>query len=317
MIYPGSQNRGVGMSIRSTLVSEFILRPNKLLYRLFRPSPKTIRSIIHPLSSIGNFLTLPSRGVLSEREDFDGVPGFVYHPKKKRDSRRILVYLHGGGYCWGSSLSTHRIGLSNLARITGISVYCVEYRLAPEHQFPAALDDSRKAWNDIVCRFPESEVLLAGDSAGGGLSLSLMMEIRNDGGKLPDAAILFSPWTDLTCSSESYNTKASAEPMFPRAAPEDHARLYVPEEIDNSIPEISPVNGSFKGLPRMLIIVGEREILLDDSTRVGDKASGEGVDVRLDIWPKMFHDWWLFGFLVPESGKCLREVARWIHLSDE
>ena len=104
--------------------------------------------------------------------------------------------------------------------------------------------------------------------------------------------------------------------MFPREAPEDHARYYVPEKIDKSIPEISPVNGSFRGFPRMLILVGGREILLDDSRQVCDKASKDGVDVQLDIWPKMFHDWWLFGFLVPESEKCLLEVARWICLSN-
>ncbi|HIG33689.1 MAG TPA: alpha/beta hydrolase [Candidatus Poseidoniales archaeon] len=304
------------MSIRSILVSELFLRPNKFLYRIFRPTPKTIRSIIHPLSSIASFLTSPIQRVTSEKDEFDGVPGVIYHPIKTRDFRRVIVYLHGGGYCWGSSKNTHRIGLSNFARITKISIYCIEYRLAPEHPYPAALEDVQKAWNDITRRFPESEIILAGDSAGGGLSLALMMRIRDNGAKMPDASVLFSPWTDLTCSFDSYNTRASSEPMFPRVAPEDHARYYVPEKIDKSIPEISPVNGSFRGLPRLLILVGNREILLDDSRQACDKASKDGVDVRLDIWPKMFHDWWLFGFLIPESEKCLREVARWICLSN-
>jgi len=250
--------------------------------------------------------------VTCEKDEFDGIPGVVYHPKKSRESQRILVYLHGGGYCWGSSKNTHRIGLSNFARITGISIYCVEYRLAPEHPYPAALDDAWKAWNGISRRFPKSEIILAGDSAGGGLSLSLMMRIRDNGGKLPDASVLFSPWTDLTCSSDTYNSRASSEPMFPSIAPEDHARNYVPERIDISIPEISPVNGSFRGLPRTLILVGDREILLDDSRQVYERASIEGVDIRLDIWPNMFHDWWLFGFIIPESRKCLLEVKRWL-----
>jgi len=104
--------------------------------------------------------------------------------------------------------------------------------------------------------------------------------------------------------------------MFPREAPRDHARNYVPEIIDASIPEISPVYGSFVGLPRMLILVGDREILLDDSRRVYDRASEDGVDVRLDIWPEMFHDWWLFGLLVPESRKCLLQVTRWISMNN-
>ena len=134
---------------------------------------------------------------------------------------------------------------------------------------------------------------------------------------MPDASILFSPWTDLTCSSESYITRAKSEPMFPIEAPKDHARNYVPEEIDASIPEISPVNGSFIGFPRMLILVGDREILLDDSRGVCDRASKDGVDVRMEIWPEMFHDWWLFGLLVPESRECLQEATRWIRLNDE
>ena len=304
------------MSIRSKLVSGLFLRPNKFLYRIFRPSPKTVRSIIHPISSIANFLISPTLRATCEKEGFEGVPGVVYHPNKSSGPGRVLVYLHGGGYCWGSSGNTHRVGLSNFASISGISIYCIEYRLAPENPYPAALDDAREAWNSISRRFSESEIILAGDSAGGGLSLALMMDIRDNGGRMPDASILFSPWTDLTCSSESYNTRARAEPMFPREAPRDHARNYVPEIIDASIPEISPVYGSFVGLPRMLILVGDREILLDDSRRVYDRASEDGVDVRLDIWPEMFHDWWLFGLLVPESRKCLLQVTRWISMNN-
>ncbi|PDH25312.1 MAG: alpha/beta hydrolase [Marine Group II euryarchaeote MED-G35] len=305
------------MSIRSKLVSGLLLRPSKFLYRIFRPSPRTLRLIIHPISSVASLLASPTLRATCEKEDFDGVPGVVFHPIKGSDSRRVLVYLHGGGYCWGSSKSTHRVGLSNFASISGMSIYCIEYRLAPENPYPAALEDAIKAWNSISRRFSESEIILAGDSAGGGLSLALMMSIRDNGARMPDASILFSPWTDLTCSSESYSTRAKSEPMFPKEAPKDHARNYVPGEIDASIPEISPVNGSFIGFPRMLILVGDREILLDDSRRVCDKASEDGVDVRMEIWPDMFHDWWLFGLLVPESRKCLQKATRWIYLNDE
>ena len=304
------------MSIRSKLVSGLLLRPNKLLYRIFRPSPKTIRSIIHPASSIASVLASPTLRAMCEKEDFDGVPGVSFHPKKSRGSGRVLVYLHGGGYCWGSSKSTHRVGLSNFASISGMPIYCIEYRLAPEHPYPAALEDAVRAWNGICRRFPDSEVILAGDSAGGGFSLALMMRIRDNGGRMPDASILFSPWTDLTCTSETYSTRAKSEPMFPRKAPEDHARNYVPSGIDVSIPEISPVNGSFIGFPRMLILVGDREILLDDSRIVCERASEDGVDVRMDVWPDMFHDWWLFGLLIPESRKCLQEATRWISPND-
>jgi len=299
------------MSIRSALVSTFLLRPNKTLSRLFRPSPKAIRFVIHPQTWFWGKL-LGSFGVRLENTHYGNVPGVIFTPKANVRPNTIFVFLHGGGYCIGSSRTTHRIGLANLAKTTSCIIHSIDYRLAPNHPYPAALDDATEAWKKIVAGNPESQIILSGDSAGGGLSLALMMRLRDEGFKLPDAAVLFSPWTDLTCSSQTYRTLAKAEPMIHSSIPNHCAGHYVPDSVDRKNPFVSPMFGDFKGLPRTLILVGDQEILLDDSRKVGAKAKAAGAEIEVDIWPGMFHDWWLFGALVPESKQCLRKIAEWI-----
>ncbi|MCS5535059.1 MAG: alpha/beta hydrolase, partial [Candidatus Poseidoniales archaeon] len=160
------------MSIRSALVSTFILRPNKILYRLFRPSPSFIRLVVHPQTWFtAKFFS--SFGVRTEKTHFGDVSGVTFTPKKNVRPHTIFVFLHGGGYCIGSSLSTHRIGLSNLTKTTSCVCHSVDYRLAPKHPYPAALEDAMQAWQSIVTDNPDSQIILSGDSAGGGLSLAL------------------------------------------------------------------------------------------------------------------------------------------------
>lgn len=298
------------MSIRSAVVSIF-LRPNKTFYRLFRPSPGFIRFVVHPQTWFWGKLLSPF-GVRLENTHFGNVPGVTFTPKKNVRQNTIFVFLHGGGYCIGSSRTTHRIGLANLSKTTSCVCHSIDYRLAPKHPYPAALDDVMQAWKAIIADNPDSQIILSGDSAGGGLSLALMMRLRDEGLRLPDAAVLFSPWTDLTCSSQTYKTLSKADPMIYHGIPNDCAGYYVPNSANRKDPYISPMFGDFTGLPRTLILVGDREILLDDSRKVGAKAKTAGVDIEVDIWPGMFHDWWLFGAFVPESKQCLRKVAKWI-----
>jgi len=298
------------MSIRSAVVSIF-LRPNKILYRLFRPSPGFIRFVVHPQTWFWGKLLSPF-GVRLENTRYGNVPGVTFTPKKNVRQNTIFVFLHGGGYCIGSSRTTHRIGLANLSKTTSCVCHSIDYRLAPKHPYPAALDDVMQAWKAIIADNPNSQIILGGDSAGGGLSLALMMRLRDEGLRLPDAAVLFSPWTDLTCSSQTYKTLSKADPMIYHGIPNDCAGYYVPDSANRKDPYISPMFGDFTGLPRTLILVGDREILLDDSRKVGAKAKTAGVDIEVDIWPGMFHDWWLFGASVPESKQCLRKVAEWI-----
>ena len=300
------------MSIRSTFVSTFFLRPNKILYRLFHPSPSAIRFVIHPQTWFWGKLLSPF-GVRLENSHYGEIPGVTFTPKKNTRPNIIFVYLHGGGYCIGSSRTTHRIGLANLSKTTSCTIHSIDYRLAPTHPYPAALDDATEAWKAIVADNPESQIILSGDSAGGGLSLALMMRLRDEDFRLPDAAVLFSPWADLTCSSKTYKTLAKADPMIPPTIPNHCAGHYVPDSVDRNNPYVSPIFGDFKGLPRTLILVGGKEILLDDSRIVGEHAVAAGADFEVDIWPNMFHDWWLFGPFIPEAKQCLLKVADWIH----
>ncbi len=288
-----------------------MIRPNKLLYNLFRPSGKFVRYYVHPQSWIGG-LIFSSFGIKIKRDNFSGIPGAIFTPSKNVNTKSIIVYLHGGGYCFGSSLTTHKVGLTKLAKQTRLVCYSVDYRLAPEHQYPAALDDALIAWNHIVSQNPNCNIILAGDSAGGGLSLALMMYLRDNNERLPDGLVLFSPWTDLTCSGETYQTKAKYDPMFTTNMPKDSAKNYVPEDVKKTDPYISPLYGSFTNLPRTLILVGENEILLDDSRLFAQKAKASGVDIEIDIWPNMFHDWWLFGSFIPETKQVLDRAANWI-----
>ena len=288
-----------------------MIRPNKLLYNLFRPSAKFVRYYVHPQSWIGGVI-FSSFGIKVKRDNFSGIPGAIFTPSKNVNTKSIIVYLHGGGYCFGSSLTTHKVGLTKLAKQTRLVCYSVDYRLAPEHQYPAALDDALIAWNHIVSQNPNCNIILAGDSAGGGLSLALMMYLRDNNERLPDGLVLFSPWTDLTCSGETYQTKAKYDPMFTTNMPKDSANNYVPEGVKKTDPYISPLYGSFTNLPRTLILVGEDEILLDDSRLFAQKAKQSGVDIEIDIWPNMFHDWWLFGSFIPETKQVLDRAANWI-----
>ena len=299
------------MSIRGRIVATLI-RPNKFLYRFIRPSAKGVRRYVHPQSWLGGKLCSP-RGVKIQKTAYSDVPCVTFTPKIKSEKKAIIVFLHGGGYCFGSSLTTHRLGVALMAKHTGITCHSIDYRLAPEHPYPAALDDAMTAWQGIVDSYPDHMIILSGDSAGGGLSLAMMMQLRDDRGRLPDAAILFSPWTDLTCQGDSYDTKARTDPMFTPSMPRDCSEYYAPEGVDKTNPYISPAFGDLSNLPRMLILCGGNEILLSDSENLAQQAKSAGVDVELALWENMFHDWWLFGLFIPETKQCLSKVSTWLN----
>lgn len=289
-----------------------MIRPNKFLYNLLRPSARLVRYYVHPQAWIGGQI-FSSFGIKVKRDNFSGIPGAIFTPRKNVNTKSIIFYLHGGGYCFGSSLTTHKVGLTKLAKQTRSVCYSVDYRLAPEHQYPAALDDALTAWKHIISQNPNCNIILAGDSAGGGLGLALMMYLRDNNEQLPDGLVLFSPWTDLTCSGETYETKAKCDPMFSTNMPKDSANIYVPEDVKKTDPYVSPLYGNFTNLPRTLVLVGDNEILLDDSRLFAQKAEESGVDIEIDIWPSMFHDWWLFGSFIPETRQVLDKVANWIN----
>lgn len=205
-------------------------------------------------------------------------------------SSQVMLYLHGGGYIMGSCHS-HRLLAAALAQATGARVLVLDYRLAPEHPFPAALEDAQAAYRWLVTTGIKPEhIVLAGDSAGGGLALSTLLALRDAGQQLPAKAILLSPWTDLSVSGASYVTRAERDFMITRDYLLAEAHTYLGEQ-DPRTPLASPVYADLHGFPPLLIQVGSDEILLDDATRVAESAQQAGVAVTLDIIEGMWHVW--------------------------
>jgi acetyl esterase/lipase len=222
----------------------------------------------------------------------------------------VILYFHGGAYALGS-INVHRELLSRLASTTKLKVVAINYRLAPEHPFPAALEDARSAYRWLLSQgYDSSRIAIAGDSAGGGLALSTLIQLQAAGEALPACAVCISPWTDLTLSGQSVKTKAAADPMLNASLLEIYAKYYA-GGADIHDPLISPLFGEMKGLPPLLIHVSTDEILLDDAQRLFENARNAGVDVTLKIWDQMFHVFQIIPYL-PESKQSMDEISRFI-----
>jgi acetyl esterase/lipase len=232
------------------------------------------------------------------------------HPARTR----CILYLHGGGYVAMSAL-THRSITSRLATWSDTRLFALNYRLAPEHPFPAALDDALAAWRAlIVVGMPPAHVVIAGDSAGGGLALALLIALRDAGEAMPAAAVLFSPWTDLAATGNSIVANDASDPLFHGAWVARQSRYYLGDTPATN-PLASPFYADLSGLPPLLIQVGDSEILLDDSRRVAANAARAGVTVTLRIWPNVPHCWQIFAPFLPEARDALREAAAFIRAS--
>lgn len=224
---------------------------------------------------------------------------------------RVLAYLHGGAYVMGS-LRTHRDLASRLARACAARALTIGYRLAPEHPFPAALDDALAAYRALLGAGQEPERLaLAGDSAGGGLALALLLRARDEGLPLPAAALLMSPSVDLEGTGASMESKAAADPLIARRFLVETAAHYLAGQ-DPRHPLASPLYADLRGLPPLLLQVGESETLLDDSTRLAARAREAGVVVELRIWPAMFHGWQLYAKMLPEGRQAIAEAGAFL-----
>ena len=218
-----------------------------------------------------------------------------------------LLYLHGGGY-FGCSPASHRAITASFA-MQGFRVFAPEYRLAPENRFPAAIEDATAAYRGLLAEGCTAQRLaVAGDSAGGGLSLSLLLALRAAAAPQPAAAALFSPWTDLAATGDSIRTNANRCAMFNGPDIGPTARYYL-GEADPRNPLASPLYADLAGLPPLLIHVGADEALRDDSTRLAERAHAAGVPVELKIWPVVPHAWQLAPHLVPEARQSLREAS--------
>ncbi|MGI5237860.1 alpha/beta hydrolase [Dactylosporangium sp. CA-139066] len=221
--------------------------------------------------------------------------------------RPVLLYLHGGYYCLGSARThLHLAGL--LADLAGAACLVLDYRRGPEDPFPAAVDDGLAALEAIRAAAPDSPLVVAGDSAGAGLALSVAMRVRDGGGRPPDLLVLLSPWADLTCSSPSHRELAAADPVL---ATDDLRAMAVRYAggADPRRPGISPLFGDLANLPPVLVQAGGQEVLLDDAMMLVDGIRAAGGQAVRHHWPHMFHVWQWYHPILPEGVRALRDAA--------
>lgn len=239
----------------------------------------------------------------------DGRSAEWIRPSRITNDRAIL-YFHGGGYVMGSCRS-HRAIVAKFVAGTGIGALVFDYRLAPEHPFPAALDDSTSAYAWLLSQgLSASRVAFVGDSAGGGLCLATLLAIRDQGISLPAAAAVLSPWTDLKCSGNSYTRQ---DPLAPEGSWKIFGKYYAGAN-NPSLPLISPLYGDLTGLPPLLIYVGENESMLDDATQFAEKARNAGVNTILHVGEGMVHCYPAFSPLFPEAREAMEDICGFVRI---
>lgn len=303
-------------SIRSRLFS-FVLKHRHLLaFRLRRDAvdwnshASIVRFRQECEDGARRFGKIPA-GIDISPVTIDRIPAEWILPSGATRDKTIL-FVHGGGYVSGSC-SDHRIHVAKLVKGSNIGALLFEYRLAPEHPFPAAIDDSLTAYQWLLGQgVSPSDIVFAGDSAGGGLALALLLAVRDQGMPLPAAATVMSPWTDLKCTGESYQTKAKVC-LSPEGTWTAFSKHYAADN-DPCRPWISPLYGDLHGLPPILMHVGEDEILRDDSMRFAEKAKEAGVDVTLRVGEGMFHCYPVCAPLFPEATSAMEEICRFIRM---
>ncbi|CAN5782785.1 alpha/beta hydrolase fold domain-containing protein [soil metagenome] len=245
-----------------------------------------------------------------EAVDAGGVPAeWVSAPGC--DPQRAVLYLHGGGYAIGS-INTHRRLAYDISAASGARLLVIDYRLAPEHPFPAALEDATAAWRWLLQQdLAANRLAIAGDSAGGGLVIATLVKLRDDQIALPACSVAISPWVDLEGVGNSLTTRAAQDPMVQKEGLLWMAKMYLNGK-DARTPLAAPLHADLKGLPPMLVQVGTAETLLDDATRIAEKLHADGVDVRLAVWPNMLHVFPLFAPILSEGRDGCREIGSFI-----
>ena len=229
-----------------------------------------------------------SRDITYTEFEIGGIPAQWSCVNRRHMKKYVILYCHGGGYFTGS-MHYARMITNRLAESTSMDVLCFEYRLAPEHPYPAAAEDAMKVWNYLMLLgYGARDIILTGDSAGGNLALSLALKLKQEGRLLPRGLVLMSPWTDLTSSGQSFESKAELDPVLNKAYIDRMVEAYAGgQELKN--PLVSPLFGDFEGFPPTYIQVGENEILLSDSERLHQAFVDANVSVRMDMYPGMWH----------------------------
>lgn len=229
-----------------------------------------------------------TRAIEYQEVDIHGMYGEWVSVNRAHMKKYVILHCHGGGYSTGSSLYARTL-TSKLADSTSMDVLCFDYRLAPEHPYPAAVEDAMKVWNYLMLfGYGARDVILTGDSAGGNLALALALRLKEEGRLLPRGIVLMSPWTDLTSSGDSFEEKADLDPVLNSVYIDRMVKAYA-EGRELKDPMISPLYGDFNGFPPTYIQVGENEILLSDSTRLHQAFVDANVSVKMDVYPGMWH----------------------------
>ena len=294
-------------SLQCRLLKNSIRAARNTLYSSARI--RNIKVLRHGMETIAEPNWLPKQ--LYFRRFFIGQLGAAWINPKEFDTDKVMYYLHGGGYAMGS-IHTHKSLIAQIAREGRVKAMAIDYRLAPENTFPAALDDALAGYLWLLDQgYKPENIVIAGDSAGGGLTLATLHNIKAKGYSMPACAVCLSPWTDLAGTGESMETKAKEDPLL---LPDEIIRwgaMYVGEH-EVTHPLISPLYGDLDGFPPLLIQVGTAEIILDDSLRFAEKAKAAGVDVLLDVWDDMPHVWQFYWRYLPEGKKAIRKLGTYI-----
>ena len=246
-----------------------------------------------------------------ENIDAGGVPAaWMITPGVTKD--RAILYLHGGGYIEGS-ITSHQDLAHRISKASETRVLILDYRLAPEHPFPAALEDSISAYEWLINSegYNPKNLIIAGDSAGGGLNIATLVKLRDQGVPLPAAGVCLSPWTDLALTGESIKLKRHEDPFVSPDGLMFDAKLYL-GKTDPKNPFASPLYANFKGLPPLCIQFGSAEVLLDDASRLAKRAEEAGVEVQLDIWEDMIHVFQAFAVMAPEGIEGINKIGEFI-----
>ncbi|MFC1960123.1 alpha/beta hydrolase [Chloroflexota bacterium] len=254
-------------------------------------------------------LDIPA-GVTIRPAQVGGIPAEWIGPTKAAGDG-VILYLHGGAYTAGSP-TLYRGLTSRLALASGTRALSIDYRLAPEHPFPAALDDALAAYRGLLeSGIKPQNIIVVGDSAGGGLTTALLVSLRDSGDPLPAGAVLISPWTDLAGTGASILARANVDPILQWSSLKRMADGYR-GDYEARHPLVSPLYADLRDLPPLLIQVGDLEILLHDATRLAERAEAVGVDVTLDRQANLWHDWPMFAQLVPESQEAIERIGDFI-----
>ncbi len=294
------------MSLRAELVRfslPWFMRPR-------HPSDIQIEAVRRQVARFAQFVPRPPRGTELAVVDAGGVKAERIATPRSLPNRYIL-HFHGGAYLFGFP-ALFRDFNWRIADVTGAQVLCIDYRLAPEHPFPAAIEDVTATYRWLISECAEPHhVAFVGESSGGGLALASMMRLRDEGSPLPAAAVVVSPWTDLALTGQSLTDYGCSDPMVPVELMPKAVELYL-ADADPRSPYASPLYGDPAGLPPTLILAASDEALRDDAVRMAERLRAAGCDVELELWPRMFHVWHMFARILPEGRAAVARIGAFL-----